>query len=187
MDMMWRDKNQWIMTYIYMDFLLEGNLYYCYLLNVVFQNQNNHHWESFQCAPFEVYLYYWFYIISICIMSKGTINKSVLLVSVVHWYLVGFREWTQKIFIFEWSGTLPKILIKISKSDHSYKIEYILPHRVIPSCINLTLMISLSPECWNMLQKTINRRHFLKNYLDRKSKDLPKDGSLSIARKIIGN
>lgn len=25
-------------------------------------------------------------------MSKGTVYKSVLLVCVVHWYLVGFRE-----------------------------------------------------------------------------------------------
>lgn len=40
MDRMWRYKNQWIMTYIYIGFLLEGNLYHCYLLNVILQNQD---------------------------------------------------------------------------------------------------------------------------------------------------
>lgn len=38
-----------------------------------------------------------------------------------------------------------------------------------------------------MSQKTINRKiHLLKNYLERKSQDMSKEGLLSIARKIIG-
>lgn len=48
-------------------------------------------------------------------------------------------------------------------------------------------MISWSPECWNMSQKTFKRKiHLLKNYLERKSQDMSKEGLLSVAVKIIG-
>lgn len=94
MDRMWRYKNQWIMTYLHrLSFGRE--LVPLLLAKCDFAKSRHIITENL----FNVFLLKYIYIIGFTkfeyvafITSKGTISKSVLLVCILQWYLVGFRE-----------------------------------------------------------------------------------------------